>query len=86
MRYCHFGVSPVNYSDSDSESKDDLFIGTINKSDIIGLAEVKCDLNKVQFDNFVAHYVERKFKKRKPTLWWVSMVRHSCKENYPERC
>ena len=45
------------------KSKDDLFIGTINKSDIIGLAEVKCDLNKVQFDNFVAHYVERKFKK-----------------------
>ena len=21
MRYCHFGVSPVNYSDSDSEKK-----------------------------------------------------------------
>ena len=21
MRYCHFGVSPVNYSDSDSDSK-----------------------------------------------------------------
>ena len=21
VRYCHFGVSPVNYSDSDSDSK-----------------------------------------------------------------
>ena len=43
--------------------KDELFIGAINKSDIIGLAEVKCDLNKAQFDNFVAHYVEGSLKR-----------------------
>lgn len=45
------------------KSKNDFFTGSINKSDIIRLAEVKCDPNKVQFDNFVAHHVERKSKK-----------------------
>ena len=44
------------------KSKDDLFINTINKSDIFGLAEVKCDLNKFHFDNFVTLYIERKSK------------------------
>ena len=45
------------------QTKDELFINSINRSDIIGLAEVKSDINKVQFENFVAHYVERKSKK-----------------------
>ena len=58
-----FGTLKKLISKETDKSKDELFIGAINKSGIIGLAEVKCDLNKAQFDNFVAHYVERKSKK-----------------------
>ena len=35
------------------KSKDELFINSINRRDIIGLAEVKSDINKVQFDNLL---------------------------------
>lgn len=45
------------------KSNDELFFNSINKSDILGLAEVKCDLNRVKFNNFVTHFVERKSKK-----------------------
>ena len=39
------------------KTKDDMFIRSINKSDIIGLAEVKCDIIKSNFEDFIVHTV-----------------------------
>ena len=50
----HWNINKFISKQSD-KSKDERVIVTINKSDIIGLAVVECDLNKVQFDNFLAH-------------------------------
>lgn len=47
------------------KTKDDLFVESINKSDIIGLAEVKYDMSKCGFEDFLVHYVERKSSKGK---------------------
>ena len=48
----NIGFQNINklISKQTEKSKDELFIGAINKSDIIGLAEVKCDLNKAKFE------------------------------------
>lgn len=45
------------------KSKEDIFKRSINNSDIVGLAEVKGDINNCSFDDHIPHYVERKNNK-----------------------
>ena len=47
----NFGYWNINklISKQVDKTKDNLFIESINKSDIIGIAEVKCDTSKMWF-------------------------------------
>ena len=56
------------------KTKDNAFAESINKNDIIGLAEVKCDMTKCGFENFIAHYVERKPNKGKQTYGGLGIL------------
>ena len=44
---------------------DNEFTGKIKRCDIIGLAEVKCDINEGSFNDFVVHFIKRNSANRK---------------------
>ena len=56
------------------KSKDDMFIRSIHKSDIIGLAEVKCYMSKSNFEDSIVHTVERKSSKGKQTYGGLGIL------------
>ena len=56
------------------KSKDNLFIGSINKCDIICLAEVKSDISSCNFNEHVLHYIERKCLKGKQSYGGLGIL------------
>ena len=55
----YWNVNKLNSKQVD-KTKDDIFLESLNKNDIIGLAEVQCDMSECGFEDFFLHCVERK--------------------------
>ena len=60
-----------------NKAQDDIFLSSINKNDIIGLLETKCDFSNVNFENYIVHHIKRlKSRSQKQDYGGIAILIH----------